>query len=127
MTSRHRRHAILSDCHAHQTRSSDLNQRNLITLLPRDRIDLDQPAGMAGSACIFAKQNAELVDQTLNSTGDQETLFHRSRDIVPLAANRRSKAGVSHPIQNTAAPSSCCGCRYDSPVVVVGALPSSLQ
>src|SRR6516164_4250448 len=30
--------------------------------------------------------------------------FHRSRDIVPLAVDRRRKAGVSHPIQNTAAP-----------------------
>ena len=35
-------------CHAHQTRNSNLNQRHLITLLPSDRIDLDQPAGWQG-------------------------------------------------------------------------------
>ena len=45
MTLRHRRYAIVSDCHAPQTRSSNLNQRHLITLLPGDLIDLDQPAG----------------------------------------------------------------------------------
>jgi len=48
MTSRHRRYGIVSDYHAHQTRSSNLNQRHLITLLPCDRIDLDQPAGWQG-------------------------------------------------------------------------------
>ena len=48
MTLRHRRYAIVSDCHAPQTRSSNLNQRHLITLLPSDRVDLDQPAGWRG-------------------------------------------------------------------------------
>jgi hypothetical protein len=48
MTSRYRRYAIVSGCHTHQTRSSNLNQPHLITLLARDRIELDQPAGWQG-------------------------------------------------------------------------------
>jgi len=60
MTSRHRRYGIVSDYHAHQTRSSNLNQRHLITLLPCDRIDLDQPAGWQG-------QHASSQSKTSNS------------------------------------------------------------